>query len=287
MYLKLRDYYPNTLFNITWPVFSFLLLLFLANIGFYIFYLHEFSLMKDLVAFSDGYISTGIINNIYSIFIFYLLFNFFREPTARFSLFRNNQISAIIILVLSVAGFFIISPFYEKEDLLFVPGGVDYIDLFLSAGFEELFFRYFILGMFFSLFQGFPVLKRLWLSIFGTAVVFVIAHFFATYQNGTINILNYVSLALFAIGTSWIYIKYSNILLVIYVHFIGNFILNFVPLKTTGYSAGMLFLLFVLVLLAGQGNHIKRWLRKALTESKRQVALARPKMSKWQRKMSI
>ena len=180
-----------------------------------------------------------------------------------------------------------ISPFYEKEELLFVPGGVDYIDLFLSAAFEELFFRYFILGIFFSLLKGFSVLKRLWMSILGTTLVFVIAHFFATYQNGTINVLNYVSLALFAVGTSWIYIKYSNILLVIYVHFIGNFVLNFVPLKNSGYSAGMLFLLFVLVLLAGQGNHIKRSLRKALKESRRQVELARPKMSKWQRKMPI
>jgi membrane protease YdiL (CAAX protease family) len=271
MKLKLRDYYQNHLFNISWPVFALVVLLFLANIAFYIFYLHEFSLMKNLVAFFDGYVSPGIVNNIYSIFIFYILFNYFRAPNAKFSLFRNNLVSAIIILCLSGAAFFIVSPFYEKEDLLFVPGGVDYIDLFLSAVFEELFFRYFMLGMFFSLFKGFPVLKRLWLSILGTTAVFVIAHFFSTYQNGTINILNYVSLALFAIGTSWIYIKYSNIMLVIYVHFIGNFILNFVPLKTAGYSAGMLFLLFVLVLLAGRGNHIKHWLRVALTESRKQV----------------
>jgi membrane protease YdiL (CAAX protease family) len=287
MTLKLRDYYQNHLFSISWPVFVLLVLLFLANIGFYIFYLHEFAPMQDIVTFSDGYISPGIVNNTYSILLFYVLFNGFRKRGARFPLFKNNLISAVIILGVSAAGFFIVSPFYAKEDLLFVPGGVDYVDLFLSAVFEELFFRYFILGMFFSLLTGFSVLKRLWLSVLGSTAVFVVAHFFSTYQNGTINIFNYVSLAIFAIGTSWIYIKYSNILLVVYIHFIGNFILNFVPLKTPGYSAGFLFLLFILVLLAGRGNQIKRWLRNALTETRKQVVLARPKMSKWQRKMPI
>lgn len=286
MNLKLRDYYGNHLFNVSWPVFGLLIAAFLANIGFYVFYLHEFRPMQKIVAFFDGYVSPGIVNNVYSILLFYILFSRFRRPAKRLPLFRNNMVSAIVILCLSAAAFFIVSPFYEKHDLLFVPGGVDYVDLFLSAVFEELFFRYFMLGMFFSLLAGLPVLKRLWLSVLGSTAVFVVAHFFSTYQNGTINLFNYASLTIFAIGISWIYIKYSNILLVIYVHFIGNYLLNFVPLKTPGYSAGFLFLIFTLVLLAGRGNQIKRWLRKWLAYSRKKVAVIRPKMSKWQRKMS-
>lgn len=285
MQLKLRDYYNNQRFSITWMQFVLLLVFFLANIGFYIFYLHGFQLMRDFVSWTDGYVTPGIVNNVYSIALCWLLFNHFRKPNAGLPLFANNTVSAMIILVLSAAAFFIVSPFYEREDLLLVPGGVDYIDLFLSAVFEEVFFRYFILGMFFSMLKGFPVLKRLWLSVLGTTAVFVAAHFFSTYQNGAINIFNYVSLAVFGIGMCWIYIKYSNIILVVYVHFIGNFILNFLPLKTPGYSAGFLFLIFTLVLLAGQGNHIKRWLRKFLKESHGQIHMTRKKVSKWQRKM--
>lgn len=287
MQTKLRDYYPNTCFQISWPAFIGLLLLLLAETGFYVWYLHDALPIARIVSASDGNITAGMIRNLYVIPVFYFLFNRYRTPGAKWPWFRNNLESAIIILLLSAFAFFVVSPFYEKEDLLLVPGGPDYIDLFLSAVYEEVFFRYFILGMFFSLLQNFPVLKRLWLAVLGTTAVFVVAHFFSTYQNGAINLFNYVGLALFSIGTCWIYIKYSNLLLVVYVHFIGNFILNFLPLKTPGYSAGFLFLIFTLVLLAGQGNRIKRHLRIFLKKSQQTVVHQRGRMSNWQRKMPV
>ncbi|CAM3364169.1 CPBP family intramembrane metalloprotease [Flavobacterium longum] len=287
MPLKLRDYYPNTLFQISWPAFIGLLLLLLAETGFYVWYLHDAPPMARIVSASDGNITAGMIRNLYVIPVFYFLFSRYRTSRVKWPWFRNNLESAIIILILSVFAFFVVSPFYEKTDLLLVPGGPDYIDLFLSAVYEEVLFRYFILGMFFILLRGHSVLWRLWLSVFGTTLVFVAAHFFSTYQNGAINLFNYVGLALFSIGTCWIYIKYSNLLLVVYVHFIGNFILNFLPLKTPGYSAGFLFLIFTLVLLAGQGNRIKRHLRSFLKKSQQTVANQRVRMSNWQRKMPV
>lgn len=285
MNLKLRSYYGNQLFQITWPVFLGMLALFLGNIWFYIFHLQHFGFMQGIVDSTNGYITIGIIYNLYSIFIFYWLFDYFRAPESKLPLFKNNTVSAVIILLVSAAAFFIVSPFYEKEDLLLVPAGVDYVDLFLCAVFEEVFFRYFILGIFFHLFKGKPVLKRLWLSIFATAGVFTIAHLFSTYQNGTINLFNYVSLVVFSIGISWIYLKYSNIILVIYVHFIGNFILNYLPLRSPGYSAGFLFLIFVLVLLAGRGNHIKSALRNFIA-GKREAVRVRMKNVKMATRMS-
>lgn len=281
MNLKLRSYYGNQQFQIAWPAFLGILILFLGNIWFYIFHLQYFGFMQSIVDSTNGYITIGIIYNLYSVVIFYWLFHRFRTPGSGLPLFRNNAVSAVLILLISAAAFFIVSPFYEKEDLLLVPAGVDYADLFLCAVFEEIFFRYFILGIFFHLFHGRPVLKRLWLSVFATAGVFTIAHLFSTYQNGTINLFNYVSLLVFSIGISWIYIKYSNIILVIYVHFIGNFILNYLPLKSPGYSAGFLFLIFVLVLLAGRGNRIRKELRRFIG-GRREAIRARMKMSKCQ-----
>ena len=147
--------------------------------------------------------------------------------------------------------------------------------------FEEVFFRYFLLGIFFHLFAGQPVLKRLWLAILATAGVFAIGHVFSTYQNGTINLFNYVSLVVFSIGISWIYVKFSNILLVVFIHFLGNFILNYLPLKSPGYSAGFLFLLFILILLAGRGNHLKRLLRNFMISKRNtiRIKLQNAKMS--------
>lgn len=286
MKLKLRSYYGNQLFQFTWPVFLGLLVLFLGNIWFYIFHLQHFDFMQDIADSTNDYVTIGIIYNSYSILIFYWLFNCFRAPKSKLPLFKNNMVSAVIILLISAAAFFIVSPFYEKEDLLLVPAGVDYVDLFLCAVFEEVFFRYFILGIFFHLFNGQPVLKRLWLSIFATAGVFTIAHLFSTYQNGTINLFNYVSLVAFSIGISWIYIKYSNIILVIYVHFIGNFILNYLPLKSPGYSAGFLFLIFVLVLLAGRGNRIRKELLNIIGD-KPKIIHAKIKNVKLSRKANV
>lgn len=287
MPLKLRDYHPNTLFMITWPNFALLLVLLLAETALYVWFLHGSEPVQSVVAASNGYLTPGILHNLYAIPLFYVLFNRYRKPGVKRPWFRNNVVSAIIVLVLSAFAFFVVSPFFEREDWLLVPGGPDYIELFLSAVFEELCFRYFILGMFFSLLRNIPVRKRLWLSILFTTLLFVIAHFFSTYRNGTVNVFNYAGLALFSIGTCWIYIKYSNLLLVVYVHFIGNFILNFLPLQTPGYSAGFLFLIFTLVLLAGQGNRIKRHLRQFLKKSQQTVANQRVRMSNWQRKMPV
>ncbi|RZJ29422.1 MAG: CPBP family intramembrane metalloprotease [Flavobacterium sp.] len=268
MNLKLRSYYGNHHFNIGWPAFVALLLLFLANIGFYIFYLHDFKAVADFVKYTDGYITPGIINNVYSIALFYFLFAFFRTHDAKPRLFRNNTVSAVLVLLISGSGFFILSPFYEKEDLLIVPAGVDFVDLFLSSVFEELFFRVFILGMFVHLLSAFPIRQRLWLSILGTALVFTVAHVFSTYRNGSINLFTYSSLLIFSVGMSWIYIKYSNLILVVYLHFLANFTLNYLPLKSPGYGAGYLFLIFTLVLLAGQGNRVKRYLLEFIRDRK-------------------
>lgn len=274
MHLKLRSYYGNHQYDISWPMFLGLLVLFLANIGFYIFFLHDFQLISDLVAYTNGYITPGIINNAYSILLFYFMFRMFRSQGFKMVMFRNNTVSAMLVLLISACGFFILSPFYEREDLLIVPAGVDFVDLFLSALFEELFFRVFILGIFVHLLSNFSIRKRLWLSILGTAGVFTIAHFFSTYQNGSINIFTYVSLLVFSIGMSWIYIKYSNLILVVYVHFLANFIFNYLPLKNPGYGAGYLFLIFTILLLAGQGNKIKRLLSNFISD-KRKVVRAR------------
>ena len=154
MTTKLRDYYGNHLFKISWLPFLILVVSFLLNIGFYIVYLNNF--LEEKLAFSNGYLTTGIVFNLYSIALFYFIFNHFRASKS-ISFARNNTISALLILLVSAAGFFILSPFYEKEDLLIVPAGIDFVDLFLSAVFEEVFFRVFILGMFIHLLQRLPI----------------------------------------------------------------------------------------------------------------------------------
>src|SRR6476661_6906380 len=95
MNLKLRSYYGNHHFNITWPTFLALLILFLANIGFYIFYLNNSKVISDFVKYTNDYITPGIINNVYSIVLFYCLFAFFRNRDAKPRLFRNNTVSAV------------------------------------------------------------------------------------------------------------------------------------------------------------------------------------------------
>lgn len=272
MNLKLRSYYGNQHFDISWTVFLCVLALFLANIGFYIFFLHNFALVSDFVAYTDGYITAGILYNIYSILLFLVLFGCFRRRGSKMALFKNNTISAVLVLLISASAFFILSPFYEKKDLLSVPAGVDFTELFLSALFEELFFRAFILGIFVHLLSRLPLRRRLWASVLATAGVFSIAHIFSTYVNGSVNLFTYSSLLAFSIGMSWIYIKYSNLILVVYLHFLANFTLNYVPLKSPGYGAGYLFLIFVLTLLAGQGNKVKRLLRKLIGDKKRIAA---------------
>ena len=270
MTTKLRDYHGNQLFQITWIQFLLLLVLFLANIGFYIVYLNRF--LEKALTFTNGYLTPGIIFNLYSIGSFYLLFKRFKIwPSVSF--LKNNTVSAILILLISAAAFFILSPFYEKEDLLIVPAGVDFVDLFLAAVFEEIFFRVFILGIFIHLLSRLSIRKRLWLSILGTACIFTIGHFFSTYYYGSINLFTYASLLVFSIGTSWIYIKYSNLILVVYVHFLGNFIFNYLPLKTPGYGAGYLFLIFLLLLFAARGNKIKIAISKYVQTHEQNVKL--------------
>ena len=166
-------------------------------------------------------------------------------------IFKNNKVSALIVSV--VTCFVLLIYIMDKDENKII--NFSDILFYLSAAFyEEIIFRCFLLGAIIVLLKKNNVKNNIWFAVLISSFLFLVVHMPYTISIDKVNFLNYLSIFIGSILFSWLYIRYSNIFLVIFMHFILNLVLLELPINT--YTLLYFFLKIILIIFIVASNYI-------------------------------
>jgi membrane protease YdiL (CAAX protease family) len=255
----LKDYFDNQRNGINGVKLTILMVLFFFFMFFQIIFLEEVQFLNNIDEFINVFFSfpTFPIFGAFNSFLFVvMLLWFFGYSFPRCeTINKNNKISFQLIISISLILLFFTFLLYDynREGNLKFGNVVLY---FLAAASEEIINRVFILGNMIFVLRKNKMKNYIWISVILSSLFFLVCHIPYTLMIGKANIVNYFSIFSFGILTSWIYIKTSNLYLVVFLHFVCNLLLlelHFVD------GLNLLFEVFIqifMIFLAVKGKNI-------------------------------
>jgi membrane protease YdiL (CAAX protease family) len=250
----LKDYFDNQRNGINGAKLTLLMVLFFFFMFFQIIFLEEVQFLNNIDEFVNVFFSfpTFPIFGAFNSFLFVvILLWFFGYSFPRCEIInKNNKTSSQLIISISLILLFFTFLLYDynREGNLKFGNVVLY---FLAAASEEIINRVFILGNMIFILKKNKIKNYVWFSVILSSLFFLICHIPYTLMIGKVSVLNYVSIFSFGILTSWIYIKTSNLYLVVFLHFISNLLLlelHFVnSLNILFYMCILIFMIFLSV----------------------------------------
>lgn len=217
--------YKDNLF----PNSSSIQLVFLFFVNFFIITINWLISNTKKLFFIDSYNIHAIWNILATLIIVFLNIKIFNLNLKFRNIFKNNKASLLIFSIMICLVLFIyIIDRDEKKAMYFSD-----ILFYLSAAiYEEIIFRCYLLGIIIVLLKKYKIKNNVWFAILISSFLFLLVHIPYTSLIGKSHFINYLSIFIGSIMFSWLYIKYSNIFLVVFMHFILNLVLLVLPINT-------------------------------------------------------
>lgn len=258
MKISLRNYIDNYPIGITWKLILIIIITLQINSYLIQYYIIPSSILEELNITTNGLITSGQIAFIYSLLFYLLLIKSLRFPIPSSKKLLNNRKATFIVSITIVVLFTILFLINIDNESMKKPTIGFFIELLLGVVFEELFFRYFLLGGLVQLLKKTFGTKSIWIAIIGSSLIFSMVHLFYHIQIGIVQFKFYVFAFLIGIILSWIYIWFNNIILVIILHLVVNLNILYLPISKEATGAIILCWFIIAIMLARYGTKMKR-----------------------------
>lgn len=258
MNVALRSYVDNLKIVTSWKN-----LIVLLTISYITVFVSLFLINNIERLFFNEYIGLSIYWTLISTGIFIYIGNMLTNNSLTNKSFNRNfkfalNISFLLILTVLLCAFL----FRDLENSRHNPTISYFLHLLVMSVYEEVLYRYFFLTIVIYLFKKSNVKNAVWKGVLLVSFFFLIAHIPYTLIIGKVNWFNYLSIFLHSILFSWIYIKFSNIYMVIVFHLLLNISILFLPIYP---SINVLLQLFLMISMFIVALYSKIFIKKYAT----------------------
>lgn len=254
----LKNYMRNFQENLSWKAILVIFLLLQVNSYLITYIFIPLPLAKDIELASGGLITSVQIAFLISLIFYYCVLRLLKVSLFDVnSCFQNGGLVGGLILLISAIFFLLFNYYYNPDSHRDTSFGY-FIELFYGAVFEEVLYRLFFLVGLSQLLKKWLGNKSIWVSVILTSMMFSLGHLYYHIRIQSVSTGFFIWAFLVGVMLAWIYVRFNNILLVIFLHLLGNMSNLFLPLSYEGIVVTQLVWMFLAAILSILGPYIVR-----------------------------